>query len=488
MRPIITADELKEKVIKEMQDPAKQAAEATQELFDLVIRFNEKHHHSVDSLKRMIGNLVENGADVNAITEFEVGGDLMRYNPIRLAASLGDDRVIEALIYYRAVIDGEYLFDGKTTLALAAELNNVAAVEMLVQKGAAINPTPVHQTGALEMASCDGNIILVNRLLALGAVVNARSFEGRTPLMSAIINGHENVIEALLQAGADVNLEDKVGHNAILFASYNGDFKTIKSLVKEHGADVNASNPLGKTPLMIATMNGKNEIASWLLNECDNLDVNATMVGGWTPLMSAIYSDNKAVIKDLLSPKWKSQLNLEIINDEGYDAMSMVEFYLADGRREGYEEIKELLADSPLDISDITMGESDGEEVVSDVEVESPGSNKAQKYVTKPAVLSPTPSGPPMDNEIAKAEPSKTRKRLFAALTSAGGVSYDDDHTLLKVAASKTEKSEEETILESPLKRPPSPIATLSEERTDRAEVEPVAKKSRIEEDQSNDR
>jgi ankyrin repeat protein len=93
---------------------------------------------------------------------------------------------------------------GRTPLQMAAAFGTVAAVDVLIRKGASL-----HNTGrrdgftALHEASIEGNIEIAKYLLSLGAGIDAATPDGTTPLMCAAAWANNEVVKLLLKSGAD---------------------------------------------------------------------------------------------------------------------------------------------------------------------------------------------------------------------------------------------------------------------------------------------
>jgi len=112
-------------------------------------------------------------------------------------------------------------------------------------------------------AAANGNLAAVKLLLAKGAKVNAVSprqtqeinhrptvFGGFTPLLMAATYGPPAVVKALLDAGADVNAAEARGMTPLMLALTTDRLnpETVKTLL-EHGADARVKSLAGETAL-----------------------------------------------------------------------------------------------------------------------------------------------------------------------------------------------------------------------------------------------
>jgi ankyrin repeat protein len=241
------------------------------------------------------------GANPRAATRF---GD---YTPLHLAAERGDAAVVAALVkagananaatttgatplMLAALLDGGADVNaaetdrGQTALMFAAAKDRVAAVTLLVARGADANnathvvdlaalsadgsnpdgrnlpkesagrrETPTNAQGASRPEAPAARKVRtpgVDRQYLINELVYASG--GFTPLHYAARQGYLDVAAALLDAGVDVNQVTGGDHtSALLVASINGRFDLAKLLL-ERGADPNIQAQNGVTPLYAA--------------------------------------------------------------------------------------------------------------------------------------------------------------------------------------------------------------------------------------------
>lgn len=118
---------------------------------------------------------------------------------------------------------------GEQALQLAAWKGNKAAVQWLLDHGAAVKRAD-KQWSALHYAAFSGNQELVQLLLDKGADINARAPNESTVLMMAVHEGHQAVVKQLVDAGADTRPVNDRGDSALTWAMrYNR--LTIASMV-----------------------------------------------------------------------------------------------------------------------------------------------------------------------------------------------------------------------------------------------------------------
>jgi ankyrin repeat protein len=126
----------------------------------------------------------------------------------------------------------ELEFEGATPIALAAEVNNLDAIKLLVNAG-----------GDPNIATDKGTTPLILASGAATDVQRARSIEERS--MAA------DTARYLLDHGADVNAAGQFGWTALHAASYQGITDLIEFLVSK-GAKIDAMDSFRQTPLSIS--------------------------------------------------------------------------------------------------------------------------------------------------------------------------------------------------------------------------------------------
>ncbi|MBV9971542.1 MAG: ankyrin repeat domain-containing protein [Xanthobacteraceae bacterium] len=126
----------------------------------------------------------------------------------------------------------EVEFEGATPIALAAEVNNLDAIKLLVDAGGDPNIPTVHGTTPLMLASG-----------AATDVQRARSIEERGLAI--------HTARYLVEHGADVNAAGQFGWTALHSATYQGITDLMEFLISK-GANINAMDGFRQTPLSIS--------------------------------------------------------------------------------------------------------------------------------------------------------------------------------------------------------------------------------------------
>ncbi|KAJ3104123.1 Ankyrin repeat and SOCS box protein 3 [Phlyctochytrium bullatum] len=187
----------------------------------------------------------------------------------------------------------------KPPLFFALEANQVQVIKLLLQRGADLATRHNGQT-ALHQAAREGRCEALKLLLECGAnkYIQTRSEEGVTPLGYAAQRGQRECVCVLLDAGADVDAVDRKAMTALAWASGAGHLATVQLLV-DRGAEVNP-DCLFFSPLYhaIERSKGRIEIVKALVGA--GVQVNTVDWKGMTPLHHAMLKKQTGVAMALL--------------------------------------------------------------------------------------------------------------------------------------------------------------------------------------------
>jgi ankyrin repeat protein len=195
-------------------------------------------HRVYDSdIEEVVTYLLDNGAEVNR--EDGAPSPLL-HDLIEREETVLLQRVIQAgaqLEHRWSTLSSNYSL--RSPLQLAAEMNQLDAVNILLDHGAQINACAATERGrtALQAASSseDANLAMIELLLSRGAEVNAPAAGdgGVTALQAAAIRGHINIALLLIERKADVNAPPalKDGRTAIDGAAEHGRLDMVKMLL-----------------------------------------------------------------------------------------------------------------------------------------------------------------------------------------------------------------------------------------------------------------
>lgn len=132
---------------------------------------------------------------------------------------------------------------GQPLLFLAVRNQCVAMVELLIDKGAIIDPVsknPIHSP--LFQALLSRNEKMIKALIGKGADINARYVKNETILMALAISGAPAACLPLaVEHGAELNARSDAGWNALTYALFNNvisDMKSSAHALADMGADL----------------------------------------------------------------------------------------------------------------------------------------------------------------------------------------------------------------------------------------------------------
>ena len=153
----------------------------------------------------VVGNLIYRGMDPNTPTE--------KGEPaLVFAVRSGAPKTVAYLLKQPSIqIDATNMAD-ETALMLAANANDLASANLLIEAGASVNRpkwTPLHY------AASKGHTAMMRLLIENDAYVDAESPNGTTPLMMAAYYASPNAVKLMLEEGADPLLKNHDGQTAL---------------------------------------------------------------------------------------------------------------------------------------------------------------------------------------------------------------------------------------------------------------------------------
>lgn len=213
------------------------------------------------------------------------------YDPLTLASTLGQLKIVRALIEVGADVDSPedpyYTYEREWGPLTAAIVNDHAEiVKELIQAGAdarsfydtdrsfpeALRSEEITQKldrvdvscTALYLAIASGNAEIVQAIVQ--AVANPDAGTGsRDPLDLAVELNRSDLVRLLLDAGADVNSDMEDYERAIMGAAWVGNMEVVRMLV-ESGAELNTWSQ-ANSAIVSAAMRGHEEVLSYLVEE-----------------------------------------------------------------------------------------------------------------------------------------------------------------------------------------------------------------------------
>eukprot|EP01032_Pedospumella_encystans_P008141 gene8141-9696_t len=262
--------------------------------------YNALHYAAFNGHKDVIQELLNAGADVNAVTTDN-------YSAFMLATLGGFTEVVEMLLQTTqpdlsvTTKDESQPHNGLTCLHLAVMSGNNDLVFMLLSHGANAKAVTNMGYSVLHLAAELGYTPILSTLLSESQSIERfqRTSLGNTALHLAVASGVRKSVAKLLQhSKADIDVPDQDGYTALHMAvSYQLPY--IVELLLENGANVNTQSTLGQTPIMEAVLQGENVMVEMLTRH--RADVTIPDHTGTTPLIAAAAAGDEENVRSILN-------------------------------------------------------------------------------------------------------------------------------------------------------------------------------------------
>jgi ankyrin repeat protein len=252
--------------------------------------------------------------------------DCGKSTPLHTAASIGDSRMISALLENGADATAQNFF-GATPLHKVARTNSSDSTLLLLQAGADVHARDRFENTPLHHAAESGSDRVAALLIESGADLERRNDRGRSPLSFCIAGNpaKEAIAAQLLASGAalDLNSAVRLGKASLvrdLLTANQGEIQMcpfpndllvdaimiesedIVSLLLDNGVKVNGIGTYECTALSFAVRaNSATSIVSHLLDHGADLNARDYPLGGLTPLEMARRNNNERLVKLLQS-------------------------------------------------------------------------------------------------------------------------------------------------------------------------------------------
>ena len=200
------------------------------------------------------------------------------------------------------------------------ERNPIETTELLIHFGADVNDSDEKENTPLHLASNKGNVELCEYLINQGVDIYKENKLGKTPFELAF---NDDVRKVLLN-NMTCDKVKKLFISVCLHVDFKPDYTMLQVLIYKHknnaaeflirlGADVNRKNKWGETPLMTACYRENVKIADDITARMvisENIKgINAKDKTGYSPLYIACMKNNIKLVKLLLKPYLKANVN-----------------------------------------------------------------------------------------------------------------------------------------------------------------------------------
>ncbi|KAF0323728.1 hypothetical protein GQ607_008937 [Colletotrichum asianum] len=178
-----------------------------------------------------------------------------------------------------------------------------------------------HGRTLLNVAAIQGLAETEKRLIEAGAVLDVQDEWGDTPLIDACGEGdgednYVKVVKLLLAKGVKADIFGNANESALYREAINGHHRIVQYLLAEVEWNLDVGEDTSDmTPLHAAAVSDNSKIVRYLRDKGAKLDRCDT--DGWTPLMTAIDSQSKDAMKELLQRRNDEDIQLEKADSEG---------------------------------------------------------------------------------------------------------------------------------------------------------------------------
>jgi len=191
--------------------------------------------------------------------------DSYGWTALHWAAVTGSDEIAGILVDHGANVQAEARGTGLTPLHLAAGAGRTGVIELLIKKGAAVNPKDGRSRTPLHWAAEGGHADACKVMIARGAEVNPVDRFGFTPLYLAARAGEVSVLKTLCMLGAKVRIRGDGGRTALHAASSLGKLDAVKVMLVADPGAAGVTDVHGRTPLARAISAYKPLVVEYLL-------------------------------------------------------------------------------------------------------------------------------------------------------------------------------------------------------------------------------
>lgn len=271
------------------------------------------------------------GIDVNKRGTYTDDMGSWTRTPLIIAAHMGQAEIVSQLLKMGAAVNAKDATDsipesrGNTALIKAAQRDHTGVIQVFLTeaKGLDINAKTKDGETALWLVSAAEDLVAVKMLREHGAAANIANRDGKSVLVTTILHKQHTVLDYLVSQGADINHVDNTGMTALIQAvlTQHGDnAKTVYGFIQhlltfKPKLDLQQNAAAGNggfTALHMAARFGHPDTAALLLDNGATLELKSLATGA-TALQYAVLGNQIDTVKFLT----KRKANLEAVDKTG---------------------------------------------------------------------------------------------------------------------------------------------------------------------------
>jgi hypothetical protein len=229
--------------------------------------------------------------------QFKDDGTNLSGTVLHWATKMGCEKLVEACLIKGAPVDEKLVPMRVTALGIAASMNHVKMVKMLLEHKANPNIKFDHGVTAIMGACSVGNLDMLRLFAENGADVHATDENGVSVLHRAVKSGVESLVTVLLFYNVDINVADHEGWTPIFHAIWSENPSMFRYLVRRN-ANLNLRTTRGETILHICCELERPDMLKSVLQHYTHVD--ETDDKGRTALVHAVLNDRAEHVEILL--------------------------------------------------------------------------------------------------------------------------------------------------------------------------------------------
>ncbi|KAJ3093545.1 Ankyrin repeat and SOCS box protein 3 [Physocladia obscura] len=224
--------------------------------------------------------------------------DDKKYTALQNTIKMGNEEFVSMLLDNGANFDS-ITGSGENVFHLAFKYHRLKILKLLMSRTSELNTVklvfPLHQA-VRNYSSLD----FVKYFISSGINVNLKDSDGRTALMLAAKCQNSEMMRYLCENGSETEILSNEGFTALQYAVLAGALEPVEFLVRQ--ANIHILTPDARTILHLVAVLKSTKVLSFLLCNCQTLDVNAKDKNGFTALHIAACK-NFAAVQCILESK-----------------------------------------------------------------------------------------------------------------------------------------------------------------------------------------